>query len=349
MAPEFSRTFRSLQEDGPRRASIALGLALAILAVWALWLVIARVSLYEVSETGRLEMERVYPVAAPVTGKVVATHLALAREVQAGEVLVEIESERENLEAAEERARLAGFERQLEAIGREIEAEERALVENGRAAGSAVSEAQQRLVAARAAARQAEDQAQRVNRLQKQGLVAQAEAVKARAEAEARRAEAGAARVAVERVGAEQQAGERTREAKIASLNRDRSEGLDGQREMLRSLVTRREREAERRRIRAPMAGRLGEVAVLQVGAVVREGERLASVVPDGQVRVGADFPVTALGRVRTGQAARIRLDGFPWLQYGRLPATVTRVASEGARAAGPRRASPWAARPTCP
>jgi membrane fusion protein (multidrug efflux system) len=32
---------------------------------------------------------------------------------------------------------------------------------------------------------------------------------------------------------------------------------------------------------------------------------------------------------VREGQSGRLRLDAFPWAQYGAIPATVTRVASE--------------------
>ena len=78
------------------------------------------------------------------------------------------------------------------------------------------------------------------------------------------------------------------------------------------------------------MAGRLGEVAELRIGSVVREGDRLAVVVPRGDLQVVADFlPPSALGRIRPGQPARLRLEGFPWAQYGSLAATVSRVASE--------------------
>jgi multidrug resistance efflux pump len=96
------------------------------------------------------------------------------------------------------------------------------------------------------------------------------------------------------------------------------------------ATVERLAHEIERRRIRAPMAGRLGEVAELRTGSVVREGDRLAAVVPLGDLQVVADFlPPSALGRVRPGQPARLRLEGFPWTQYGSLAATVSRVASE--------------------
>ena len=61
----------------------------------------------------------------------------------------------------------------------------------------------------------------------------------------------------------------------------------------------------------------------------MREGERLASIVPQGQVRAVAEFNAQALGRLRSGQRARLRLEGFPWTQYGYVDSTITSVASE--------------------
>jgi membrane fusion protein (multidrug efflux system) len=104
---------------------------------------------------------------------------------------------------------------------------------------------------------------------------------------------------------------------------------LEGLRAAAVSTVALSEREAERRRIRAPVSGRLGEVIPIQVGAVIREGDRVASIVPDGHVRAVAEFAAPALGRLRPGQPARVRLDGFPWMQYGYVAAAVRSVASE--------------------
>src|SRR5262249_45676164 len=39
--------------------------------------------------------------------------------------------------------------------------------------------------------------------------------------------------------------------------------------------------------------------------------------------------PSLTLGRVQPGQKAQLRLDAFPWAQFGSVSATVTRVASE--------------------
>jgi membrane fusion protein (multidrug efflux system) len=43
-----------------------------------------------------------------------------------------------------------------------------------------------------------------------------------------------------------------------------------------------------------------------------------------------ADFtPGAAVGRIRVGQPARLRLEGYPWMQYGSVPARVDRVGTE--------------------
>jgi membrane fusion protein (multidrug efflux system) len=89
-------------------------------------------------------------------------------------------------------------------------------------------------------------------------------------------------------------------------------------------------REVGLRTIRAPVDGRIGEISPVRAGSVVTEGDRLGAVVPRGDLKVIAEFPPeSALGRIRPGQAAHVRLTGFPSMQYGELRATVTRVASE--------------------
>jgi membrane fusion protein (multidrug efflux system) len=82
--------------------------------------------------------------------------------------------------------------------------------------------------------------------------------------------------------------------------------------------------------IRAPIPGRLGEIAALRAGSFVKAGDRLGTVVPEGGIRVIAEFaPTDVAGRIGPGSPARVRLDGFPWIQYGHLLARVERVATE--------------------
>ena len=40
-------------------------------------------------------------------------------------------------------------------------------------------------------------------------------------------------------------------------------------------------------------------------------------------------IPVAVVGRIRPGQPARLRLEGFPWTQYGTVAATVAEHLNE--------------------
>lgn len=328
MSSSFPRTMRALHMDGMNPTVLALILISATIALWCGWVAFGRVSVSEVSARARLEMERVHPVAPAVGGRVVASYLTLGREVRSGDVLVEIEADREELETTEERTRLTALTLQVSAIGNEIVAEEQAIALANRAARAALAEASQKLAAIQAAAKRAADQHARMRHLAQQGLVSEADLDRSEADADQQRADAAAARLGVERLRAEQVTAERERRGHFGAIVRERVT-LEGERAAVAATVTRREREADERRIRAPVDGRLAEIAPLQIGAVIQQGERLASIVPNGQLKAVAEFLPTALGRLRPGQPARLRLDGFPWAQYGYVPATVQKVASE--------------------
>jgi membrane fusion protein (multidrug efflux system) len=63
---------------------------------------------------------------------------------------------------------------------------------------------------------------------------------------------------------------------------------------------------------------------------VVSEGQNLATVAPDGGLKIVAQFqPGAAEGRVRPGQHAELALEGYPWTRFGRLDAVVRSVASD--------------------
>jgi membrane fusion protein (multidrug efflux system) len=133
----------------------------------------------------------------------------------------------------------------------------------------------------------------------------------------------------VVRLEGEQHTRTNERRAHIEQMTSELSK-LRGDRATAGVTLQRLEEEVDRRYIRAPIDGRLGEVAPLRIGAVVHEGDKLAAVIPAGKLRVVANFdPPAALGRIRPGQHARLRLEGFPWAQYGSVTATITNVASE--------------------
>jgi membrane fusion protein (multidrug efflux system) len=119
------------------------------------------------------------------------------------------------------------------------------------------------------------------------------------------------------------------RRAQNESLRRSLA-GLVAQRDSAGVQVKRLEVECARHTVHAPVDGLLGQVRAPQVGSVVAVGQTVAVVTPETALDLVADFaPAHAIGRVRPGQHARMRVTGFPWTQYGMLPATVTAVSSE--------------------
>lgn len=330
MAMSFRRSLSSLEADGYRGVALGFLIAAALLAAWTSWFVLARVAVYEVTDRARLEvMQAVHPVDVRLAGRVVATHLELGRNVREGDVLVELDADEERLRVDEERTRQSTHTAQSRTIERELAAEQEALEAAQRTALAALAEARSQLAEAEPVARFAEDEAQRVARLRAGGLTAEVDELRARAEAQRRRAAADSVRLAVERLERSQQTEERDRRVRAERLQGELTR-LRGQGATTASTIRRLEYEVERRVVRAPVSGRLGEVAELRVGAFVDEGQRLGAIVSSGELKVIAEFqPAAAFGRIRPAQPAVMRLAGFPWTEYGSVAAVVDNVASE--------------------
>jgi multidrug resistance efflux pump len=298
LASAFSRSERFLEADNSRRSHFGLLLGTVLLALWAVWFFFARVSVYEVSDKAELEVDQaVHPIAAAVSGRIVASSLLLGKHVQAGDVLVELEAESQQFQLGEQQSQVAGSRPQISAIEAQIASEKQAYESERAAAGQALEE----------------------SRAHNRSL----------ADAQQRRAAADGLRYATARLESEQHTRLNERDAQIQKLTSDLNK-IKSERTTASVTVQRLQEEVDRRNIRAPIDGTLGEVAPMRVGGFVRAGDQVGSVVPEGKLHVVANFaPPAALGRILPGQTARLRLEGFPWGQYGSVGATVTSVASE--------------------
>jgi multidrug resistance efflux pump len=330
MATPFSRTMHSLAADRFQRSLLGILLAVALLGAWVTWFFLAQVTLYEVSATARLEVsDAAHPVEAQVAGRVRATHLTLGREVQAGDVLVELEVDAQRLRLEEERTRLAALAPEPAVLRDEIRAEEAAQREEQQAGQVARDQAHARHREAEAAAQLGAQEAERMARLFARAYVAELDLLRAKAEARKQREAADTWRLEISRLEWDLQTRRSDRQARLQRLIREVTQ-INGQIATTHATIERLEYEIARRYVRAPVTGRLGEVAKLQVGTVVREGDRLGAVVPPGTLKVMSDFlPPAALGRIQPGQPAQLRLEGFPWTQYGMVSATVASMANE--------------------
>ena len=330
MASTFFRSVRSLEADNSQRSYLGLALAALLLGAWMVWFFVARVSVYAVTNKAGLEVDRAaHSVQSAVSGRVVATHLVLDQEVKAGDVLVELDSGAQHFQLSEEQTQRAGANPQIHSREEQIASEEQALEHDQQSAKDALEEARAHYREAEAAAQFAQAESERLRKMYNAGVVAELDLNRSVADSQQRRAAADSLHYGVVRLEGEQLTRTNERKAHIEQLTSELNK-LRSDQATAGVTIQRLEEEVDRRWIRAPVDGKLGEVAPLRIGMVVHEGEKLAAVVPAGKLRVVANFdPPAALGRIRPGQHARLRLEGFPWAQYGSVAATITNVASE--------------------
>jgi multidrug resistance efflux pump len=321
---------RSLIADGFRPSIVGLLLVVILLGLWMTWLSFARIALYEVADTARLEVNQAaHPVEASIGGRIVAVNLIVGREIQAGEMIIELDSEAERLQIEEQRTQLASIQPQIKALRDEIGAQEEVQGGGQQSEKAGIEEERLRYEEAKSSAKFAQDEADRLARLQSSGVVPEIDVLRARAEAQKRWAAADAMRVEISRLESNQEIRRSEHQVSLGRLSRQLAQ-LEGQLATGAALIRRLEYEIEKHHIRAPISGRLGEVADIRTGVVIRAGDVLGMIVPPGELKAIAYFqPERALGRIKSGMPARLHLDGFPSTQYGSLTATVSSVATE--------------------
>jgi membrane fusion protein (multidrug efflux system) len=326
----FSRSLRALDTDHFGGLGLRIVVVAALLAGWVAWALVADVGVYAQSASARLEVgELAHPVEPVVSGRVEHNHMELGREVAAGDVLVELDATQSRLELLQSSALLASIGPQVAARRRELDAQRSASSAEGRRGPLAMAEANARVDEAQAAARQAKDNLERIQKLYSAKLVAQSDLVRAQGDLDRAATAADALRYAAGRTATERRSSVDDRRIQVSETEREIA-ALEGQMLATSANIQRLEHEIALHVVRSPVAGRLAELKPEPPGTLVQAGEQIAAIVPGGEVRLVADFaPADALGRVRAGQRARFRLDGFPWTQYGAVPARVERVANE--------------------
>lgn len=306
-----------------------LAFAALVLGGWCVWLTCARVGLHAKTDRARIEARQVSAVEAAQSGKVVSVQLVLGRNVEKGDILVRLETGVVDARLEEARARLQALASRAESRRVELSAETELRRRRKRAADTAVGVSVAQLDDAQSRASVSKEDAERAERLTSAGSLSDVEARRAKAEAAQSVAKRNAAGMEVLQHQFRGDADEAEVDVRIARL---RTEIVDitSQEQALSAGVDALVRERESHDIRAPSSGRIAELAVVQVGAFLRAGDRVATIVGDSELYAVALFePASALGRLRPGQRARLRLDGFPWARFGSFGAIVTSVASE--------------------
>lgn len=326
--PTFPHSDGFLEAIDTPRSTWAVLVAFVLPVLWGIWFFGATITLYETSDGARLE-SRSIDVEAPLSGRLLRHHLVLGGRVDAGAVLVELEDEEQRLLLQEEQARVAQMALRLEALRAELANLRQALADGAEADRAATDEIRARAREAQARAGLTADEADRARRLHAAGHLSDSELDHALGEQRIEAAASEAWQLAVDRVGWQRRSDAGEARASLARLEGEGSR-IEGDMAVASRVVERLEYDIARRRVQAPAGGTISAVADLQAGAFVEAGEHLATVVPDEELHIIAEFrAAAAVGRIRPGQPARLRLEGFPWTRFGEVAARVDRVGGE--------------------
>lgn len=112
-----------------------------------------------------------------------------------------------------------------------------------------------------------------------------------------------------------------------AELVRQRQESLRNLADLDRQRVEVRETQ-DQELLRAPLDGVVFDLVPSSDGYAVGANETLLKLVPSGTLEVKVFFTNREIGFVRPGQRAQVRVDAFPYTQFGSIPATIKAVSA---------------------
>jgi len=327
---EFVRSHEFLRSDGLRWPALKIALCLVLLSVWVYWFYCAAVGVYESSDASEVEISHeIHPVQVEVGGRISNSFLVLGQRVQAGELLLEMDDSQQHLELNEMQARLGGIGPQLDHVQREIIDQRAALQHGNDELADAQREAESRSREAQSRAAFAGHQAEKDRELYSLGTLSRLDLDRAVADAHQQTAVADATRASAGKTEKQEQRNREERLANIQNLQRQAS-AFDADRQTLVAEIERLKHELDRRRVYAPVSGTLAEVEPIKSGTVVQAGQKVATILPSGELKVVAQFmPAAVAGRIKPGQPARLLVDRFSWSQFGAVPLTVETVGAD--------------------
>ncbi len=330
MSVSFSRTVRALHSMDSRSLMAGIVIASVVFGLWCWWFVAAEVPVYEVTEDAWIEaVDAAHRTAAPVSGRVVEANLEIGRWVEKGDPLVVLSGLRAARQLSQEIERREGAGKRLVVLD-----SIRKVTEEGADAArlgdrKELEGARANHQAAVADGRLASAEVERARQLHGEGLVSDADLERAGARVAQTKAIVLSWEAEIVHLESEirRNNSERSRalaeiDSRVAALEAEEGIAGHGSAELASGL--------EERTIKAPISGWLGRVSPCRPGSVLMAGDLVAVVIPDGDLKVSARFRAgPGLGRIGSGQHARMRLDALPWMRFGQIEAEVVRVGQE--------------------
>jgi hemolysin D len=103
----------------------------------------------------------------------------------------------------------------------------------------------------------------------------------------------------------------------------------DQNRELVRAVAEGRAPPASRLMVVAPVAGRIGTVQVRKQGEAIERGKTMFTLLPQGELIAEVSVANRDVALVEAGQVVKLKLDAFPFAEYGSVRGEVTNVPPE--------------------
>ncbi|WP_226642504.1 HlyD family secretion protein [Microbulbifer variabilis] len=329
MPTPFFQTTRAINTDSIYSLGLISALGVLLMVGWGIWFLFKEITVYSISDLARLEQEQnTVDVSTQRTGRVIAIRVSLGDTLNKGDLLIELDTKTFDLDLDGDSRVSRSLSDQLLAIDREEDLRTRKFAEDDKALRDQLRLLQEQHKLQISNQQIQADVAERYERLleKQQGSELDYLAAKRTYQQMAMATLASEAAISAANDRLDQLANEY--QLAVSELGQRRT---DTQRQ-LAEVDTRMQQSTlavDEQRLRAPISGKLASLADIREGEVLLAGQQVATLQAEGNISVQASFPpALALGHIRPGQSARVKLDGFSWARYGQLQARVERVAS---------------------
>lgn len=299
------------------------------MVAWAIWFLTKEITTYSVSDQARLEQEQnTVHLSTQRIGRVVAIQASLGDSLKRGDLLIQLDTTAFDLNLDGDSRISQSFMAQLDAIEREQHLLEKKFGEDDKALRDQLKLLRQQYQLQVSSQRIQADVADRYERLLQKQQSSELDYLAAKRTYQQMAVATLAAEAEIH--AAEDRRDQIANESQLAlSELTQRRADIQGKLAEVDTRIQQSSLAVDEQQLRAPITGKLASLADIREGEVLVAGQQVATIQAKGSISVQAFFPpALALGHIRIGQSARVKLDGFSWARYGQLDARVERVAS---------------------
>lgn len=300
---------QKLEQESSRRLLVAIVVVLPFAASWTWWFTSSLLDIVETSSAARLEFGgTVIQVQAPVGAVLESLEVRTGERVIAGQLVARLDARHLRDDATQLTEAL--LSRQMETAGLELQAStERGLRgAEERLYESETAHLREKLAGEESALRFALEEATRVAKLAELGLYPELDRLRNQAALLQKENSVQVIRRDLDRQRADHEARALQGAARAERLEQQRMASA-GEEAAIRHRLDAIAHEILERQLRAPSSGTVGRSLEHPLGAYIPQGDSVVEIAPESGVQVVAFFPPKALGRLRAGQRARVRLD----------------------------------------